>query len=752
MGGSTVSDHALFDPGQKVLANLFPESRRSRVNALVEGPIKRAGTVGGSLLVMAILALGGAPAVGLVGLPVAALWLAIGVRLWRSYPSLLIRVAGSRERPGPGGVELEDVLDDRTLRLLSGTVRSGDPATAAAAVALLREAPAPRAAQALADVLAEAPGELLGEVTEALADRVDAALGEGAVPARLSEALEEALRRRPKAPPELRAHWIRLLGAAIGEGSATEAPPEPLLAALRDPDPGVRMAALMALERLGRLDEPEDLRAQLAAAASSEDPTLRRVAARELRSWLLAGGNGDPSPEWDRRLELLGGLCARGGVEVEAWHALVAVARRFGARAARVVEDALARAGPLSGDLRPCALRAIGHAGLRERVDELIEALGSSHSKWAEAAFEGLLALGPAVADRLLVELNFGGRTTREAIVRLLREFDVGSETLRNLLEAEYRRIEDALVKCAALHAGGADPAVVQRLDERAEESIHSALLLLSSLVEDERIVELSGLLRRAGTDRERAVLLEALEALLPPAERARLLPLIENRGSPRRAGVDRRGARLPERRAVLEELLRDSDPLIRALVAATSELGDAAGAARGFAGEDGAGNAARSAGGSASEGSEGEGGLPMLSEVEIVLHLRTLPIFSRLTLRQLSDLARVVRQETHPAGAILVREGEFEDCMYLIVSGRVRITREGAFLRELGPREFFGEMAMFTGSTRSASIEAVEPVHLLRIERQDLLRLMEELPGIAIAICQTLSDRLADMTARVGH
>ena len=141
-----------------------------------------------------------------------------------------------------------------------------------------------------------------------------------------------------------------------------------------------------------------------------------------------------------------------------------------------------------------------------------------------------------------------------------------------------------------------------------------------------------------------------------------------------------------------------------------------------------------------------------MLDEVEIVLHLRSLPIFSRLTLRQLSDLARVVRQETHPAGAVLVREGEFEDCMYLIVSGRVQVSREGAFLRELGPREFFGEMAMFTGATRSATIEALEPVHLLRIERQDLLRLMEELPGIAIAICQTLSERLADMTARVGH
>ena len=72
-------------------------------------------------------------------------------------------------------------------------------------------------------------------------------------------------------------------------------------------------------------------------------------------------------------------------------------------------------------------------------------------------------------------------------------------------------------------------------------------------------------------------------------------------------------------------------------------------------------------------------------------------------------------------------------------------------FSTELGPNDFFGEIAVFEGATRSANVvNRGEEVSLLRLGRDDLLSLMEELPAIAICICQTLSRRVRDLTERV--
>lgn len=135
-----------------------------------------------------------------------------------------------------------------------------------------------------------------------------------------------------------------------------------------------------------------------------------------------------------------------------------------------------------------------------------------------------------------------------------------------------------------------------------------------------------------------------------------------------------------------------------------------------------------------------------MLSGVEIVLHLRSLSLFERLSTRELTELASIVRELSHPSNTRIVHEGDFDDCMYLIVSGKVTITRGGVKLGEFGPRDFFGEMAILDGETRSATVTSTTKVRLLRIDRPDLLRVMDDRPGIAIAICQTLSRRVREL------
>lgn len=140
------------------------------------------------------------------------------------------------------------------------------------------------------------------------------------------------------------------------------------------------------------------------------------------------------------------------------------------------------------------------------------------------------------------------------------------------------------------------------------------------------------------------------------------------------------------------------------------------------------------------------------MEPLEIVFHLRRLAMFERLTVAQLIELAAVVQEDTHPAESVVVREGEYDTCMYLIVEGTVRIEKGDTVLGELGPRHFFGEMALFEGGVRSATVKATTRAKLLRLGRQELLGLMEEIPGIAISICQALSQRVRHLSARLAQ
>jgi CRP-like cAMP-binding protein len=137
------------------------------------------------------------------------------------------------------------------------------------------------------------------------------------------------------------------------------------------------------------------------------------------------------------------------------------------------------------------------------------------------------------------------------------------------------------------------------------------------------------------------------------------------------------------------------------------------------------------------------------MSPVEIALHIKANPIFERLSARQLMDLARLVREESYDTGAAIFREGDQGSCMYLIVEGEVGILKGEEEIAHLGERDFFGELALFEGVQRTATVVARTPVRLLRLERQELLALIEELPAIAIGICQSLSRRVRDTSNR---
>jgi voltage-gated potassium channel len=117
-------------------------------------------------------------------------------------------------------------------------------------------------------------------------------------------------------------------------------------------------------------------------------------------------------------------------------------------------------------------------------------------------------------------------------------------------------------------------------------------------------------------------------------------------------------------------------------------------------------------------------------------------PFFQTIGAAVIAEVARLLRPRDYPAGAVIVRRGEPGDCMYFIASGEVEI-EIGPEPLSLGTGEFFGELALLTGTPRTATVVAAEPCTLLRLDIVEFRELMGRQPELARVIYDAAHQRL---------
>ena len=739
MAAATVQDHAVYDPAQQVLVTLFPEHQRPAATTLIGGPVQRAGAVLGNLLVLAVLAVGTAAWVGLVGIPLAGLWAAAALTLWRIYPTLLLEMGSIRRLYVEEGLPLPELVDPATQRALAASLVDPNPQRVRAACTLVVEGPPAPAVAALSHAAARAPAvtrPILIEALHRLLDRAADTYPSAADPAReLEPLLDDAQAGNTAERASLVEAYARL-APDLGPGSHGAAV---LMRLMQAPDAAVQLAARARLTCAGALElGGTQLDAMLADALAGDDDATRHVALDELRAVLLRGGSGDGSSErWATRIALLEARLADPRDRIRAAEIFADLAAQRGGEMSAHAERLLAYAHDPLPSVRSAVLRFVGQARLQPQIGWVVERLASDNESEATAAANALRALGPGAIHTLLDTLHRGKRAARQAVLPILRDLHVDSSTLRMLIDAEIAAIQRTRLLLHGLARGDVSSLVVQRMRERVDENAHSALLLLAALEHEDRLAVLGRLLARSPRGRSRDVLLEAVEALLPPDPRLRLMPLLDDvDGRAAVAAAEALDRTLLSYDEALREAMAESDALTTSFLAAT------------LGADRVAGRAAMGDTGTRHDGGEESG--TVLNRVEIVLHLRSLDLFARLTTRQLSEIAAVVHEEVHTPGTAIVREGEFGDCMYLILSGEVLISREGQYTVTTKAGELFGEMSLFDGETRLATVTAVRRTRLLRLDRHALFELMDEEPAIAIGICQTLSRHVRDSIQRL--
>jgi MFS family permease len=106
----------------------------------------------------------------------------------------------------------------------------------------------------------------------------------------------------------------------------------------------------------------------------------------------------------------------------------------------------------------------------------------------------------------------------------------------------------------------------------------------------------------------------------------------------------------------------------------------------------------------------------------EALALLRRIPIFAPMSATSIERiLAELIRLDI-PAGATLIRQGDVGDRFYVLAEGRVRIERDGVLLRENGPGDYFGEIALLRDVLRTATVTALTPLRVIAIERDRFL------------------------------
>ena len=138
------------------------------------------------------------------------------------------------------------------------------------------------------------------------------------------------------------------------------------------------------------------------------------------------------------------------------------------------------------------------------------------------------------------------------------------------------------------------------------------------------------------------------------------------------------------------------------------------------------------------------------LTTMEKITFLKGSEFFATLPLEELYHIALTMEEESFKPGTMVIEEGTTGDKMYIVVSGQLEVKRDdGQRVAVLGEEQVFGDMALLDDEPRSASVIALEEVHLLSLQRSSLERILRRYASIAFNMMRILSRRLrASMTA----
>lgn len=124
---------------------------------------------------------------------------------------------------------------------------------------------------------------------------------------------------------------------------------------------------------------------------------------------------------------------------------------------------------------------------------------------------------------------------------------------------------------------------------------------------------------------------------------------------------------------------------------------------------------------------------------------LTKIPIFSELSKREIKSISRLMTETDVKEGTKLTKQGEPGREFMIISEGTAVVDIDGSTVAHLGPGDFLGELAVLSGTPRSATVTATSPMVLEVLNRREFMALLDENKSLSRKILVAAVKRLQE-------
>jgi CRP-like cAMP-binding protein len=137
-----------------------------------------------------------------------------------------------------------------------------------------------------------------------------------------------------------------------------------------------------------------------------------------------------------------------------------------------------------------------------------------------------------------------------------------------------------------------------------------------------------------------------------------------------------------------------------------------------------------------------------LFSQDTKVQALKGVPLFEGFSHKELVQLERVCEDVQVDPGKVLCKEGQFGHEFFVLVDGKVQVTRKGRRVATLSGGDFVGEIALITELPRTATVTAETPARLFVLTRREFHAVLDQNPNVERKVLRALARRLAETSS----
>jgi HEAT repeat protein len=729
------------NPARAVLYNFFPSHVRGKIQVFLRGSVAKAAGLAGSGLLILSKGVVEPQMLSLVAAPLVLIWIGTNLLIKKRYASMLIQVLMEQQIDWR---HLEDVnlkqlaQDKNTIRTLQQGLRDDNPEIVTLCAEILGQVAPDGWMNWVVESLPGKPAEVQRQLLLMLR------------PEEAEEVMSDLLSLARKTSAETLALMIPTLSRlkpkgnlkfieSLVERTEIEVRSQALVALYRSDEPGARSIFRQHVERFLNQAAAHSIRVALEILAETGDPSF----SKDLLHW----AKSEPAE--------LKALALRGLSKMRLPEALTI--------AAESIDD------PSPQVREACAQVMIESGEEKAPLEGWIHLLADEDPQVRETVVMAVRGRGEGVAKRLIPFLASPSRALRNEVLAILDELEAPPVELTQFITREMTRAYLNLACIKSLEpvkeTNPATAVLMDHLSENNNEILETVLRVLAVQELGDRME----IIRRAlqtgrKTDVDNAI--EALESSLHTGIRRSLIPLLEEIPLDEKLAVGKKafdlqldGTQSPE--TIFMALLQEDDPITQVLTLFA--------VAEGFWSKsfepvlyelaDSKDQMVRNTVQwtryhlklDAPEARSPEDGLSLL---EKVMHIRKIPMFADLRIRELMAIANIARETDCPKGKVAVREGDQGDVLYLVLEGELSVIKDMGSNRvmkldEIKAGDFFGEMALFDAQPRAASVSTDSNARLLVIGGAAFSKMMEHYPAIPINVCKVFSERTRSLHER---